>query len=349
MSEARFFVFRINYGENFGVIRNDIIYHGLLRQGWGAEGMDITNNYNTFKDAWIERWHEEITDKTYKKYKNLQIMKEIKKGDFIIIPKVSVVQDGVCDSFTLAVCDKEYSFAVLEDKNDFGHIIGIKEAFSCCYKYDHNSSIIAKSFRSYQSSLNNVWDEKVTRAVTELIEQHKKQPRNFEENNDLITIVSNATRNERQQYLRCVKEKIRDLKAHDLENIIAQLFEKNGYHKLRANWYDKEGGDIDIVFETFGGTSLMGNIYDISDLPTPRILVQAKNKKLVDADAVDGVNQLIKMDQDQIEEKNAIKILINLTDEFPPEVIELARNNDIILLDGMQFASLLVRYGIDVE
>ena len=349
MSESRFYIFRINYEDGtFPTLRNELVIKGLLRQGWGAEGMDIRGDKDTFIKAWKDRWNEEITDKIYNKYRNLQIMTEIKKGDYIIIPKISVEKESVSNSFIIAVCKKEYTFSILDELNDFGHIIGVGEVFSCCYQYDHNSRIIAKSFRSYQRSLNRVWDEKVINAAKELIKLHTANTKGFEESSDNITIVSNATNGARESYLNKILEQLRNDAPHTLENIIMQLFEKNGYHTLRKNWYDKEGGDIDIVFEPFSGTSLLGNIYDISEVPTPRILVQAKKKSGTDEDAIEGVDQLIRMDQKYIEENNAIKILINLTDNFPPKAIEKAKLNDIILLNGKQFVSLLVRYGIEV-
>ena len=42
-------------------------------------------------------------------------------------------------------------------------------------------------------------------------------------------------------------------------------------------------------------------------------------------------------------------IVINLTDKFSEKAKQLADVNDVILLNGTQFASLLVRYGLDVQ
>ena len=48
-------------------------------------------------------------------------------------------------------------------------------------------------------------------------------------------------------------------------------------------------------------------------------------------------------------EKNVILMVINLTDEFSDEAKEKADENGIILINGLTFASLLVRYGIEVD
>ena len=48
-------------------------------------------------------------------------------------------------------------------------------------------------------------------------------------------------------------------------------------------------------------------------------------------------------------EKNVILMVINLTNEFFDEAKEKADENGIILINGLTFASLLVRYGIEVD
>lgn len=48
-------------------------------------------------------------------------------------------------------------------------------------------------------------------------------------------------------------------------------------------------------------------------------------------------------------EKNVILMVINLTNEFFDEAKEKADENGIILINGLTFASLLVRYGIEFD
>ena len=132
------------------------------------------------------------------------------------------------------------------------------------------------------------------------------------------------------------------------EDIIGELFTKNGYTLTDNNWYDGEGGDVDLVFECFNRNTLMYNIYEICDVKMPHIYVQAKKKTGKDAGDIVGVNQLVKMEE-RIPEKNAILMVINLTDEFSDEAKEKADENGIILINGLTFASLLVRYGIEVD
>lgn len=91
------------------------------------------------------------------------------------------------------------------------------------------------------------------------------------------------------------------------------------------------------------------NLGGVITLPvTIPIYVQAKKKTGKDTGDIVGVDQLVKMEE-QIPEKNAILMVINLTDEFSDKAKEKADENGIILINGLTFASLLVRYGIEVD
>ena len=61
-----------------------------------------------------------------------------------------------------------------------------------------------------------------------------------------------------------------------------------------------------------------------------------------------SLEQLLKI-QEKIPENNAILMVINLTDRFSEEAKSLALKNGVVLINGIMFASLLVRYGIEVD
>ena len=92
----------------------------------------------------------------------------------------------------------------------------------------------------------------------------------------------------------------------------------------------------------------MYNIYEICDVKMPHIYVQVKKKTGQDTGDIVDVDQLVKMEA-RIPEKNAILMVINLTDEFSEEAKAKADEKGIILINGSTFASLLVRYGIEVD
>ena len=112
------------------------------------------------------------------------------------------------------------------------------------------------------------------------------------------------------------------------------------------NWYDKE--HVDPVFECFSKNTLMYIVFGICDVKMPHIQVHAKKKKGKDHGEIVGVDQLVKL-KERIPEKNAILMVINLTDEFSEDAKNMAKENGIIFINGITSASLLVRYGIEVD
>lgn len=345
------YVFRINYNEHYKTIRSELL-NNKLRQGWGAGGMDVDQDFKSFKVAWRSNWDKKDGSDSLieKRYRNIKIMTEIKQGDYIIIPKISTKDDFVCRSFVVAKCKNGYKFETLEKINDFGHYLEVDILFSCRYDMDIDSQTISSKFRAYQSPLNRVKVEDFENAVDRLINKHKETPDMFDnECPDLISMIDIGTREKREGYLKHIVDALRNLNNHKFEDIIAELFEKNGYLVVGNNRYDRDGGDIDIIFEAYNRNTLMHNIYEICELESPHIHVQAKKKKGIDLDDINGVKQLIKMRDDEVIEKNSIYILISLVDYFTEDTKIEANKNGIILINGITFASLLVRYGIEVE
>ena len=251
------------------------------------------------------------------------------------MPKVSVEEDYVCRSFVIAKSKKKYRFDVLSEAEDFGHIIEVEDVFSCSYDKNLHAQNIKSKFIAYQSPLNRVRSESFKESVEK-------------DSTDLISMVSRATASARNQYLEQIKSALQKIDNHKFEDIIGELFIKNGYTLTDNNWYDGEGGDVDLVFECFNRNTLMYNIYEICDVKMPHIYVQAKKKTGKDTGDIVGVDQLVKMEE-RIPEKNAVLMVINLTDEFSDAAKEKADENGIILINGLTFASLLVRYGIEVD
>lgn len=231
------------------------------------------------------------------RYNNLSIMLEIEPGDYIIVPKVSMEEDYVCRSFVIAKCKKKYHFDVLSEAEDFGHIIEVEDVFSCSYDKNLHAQNIKSKFIAYQSPLNRVRSESFKESVDELVRLHAEQPDEFEKDSaDLISMISRATSSARNQYLEQIKSALQKIDNHKFEDIIGELFIKNGYTLTDNNWYDGEGGDVDLVFECFNRNTLMYNIYEISDVKMPHIYVQAKKKTGKDTGDIVGVDQLVKME-----------------------------------------------------
>ncbi len=354
MSNERCFVFRVNYSDNFKLIRSELA-NGILRQGWGANGMRIDDPVESFISGWKTQWPDDFSGdsseiRTIKrKYNNLHIMTEIQVGDLIIIPKVSMEHDYVGRFFTIARCEKTYDFSLPEGYNDFGHYLTVKNLLSCPYDYDGSSQTICAKFNAYRAAVNHVYNSDFVNAVNELLENNDKVETFFEiGSGDYLKMISDSTKDDRTSYLNKILGEIRKWPPKTFEYIIQKLFESNGYVRTSGNNYDGEGGDIDITFSLYNEKSLLGDIYELTDKTVaPDIHVQAKKKTGKDPDDIKGIKQLLDMEKKA--DKNNIKIVINLTDDFTPEAKRLAEDHDVLLLNGCQFTSLLVRYGLDVQ
>ena len=349
-SNVNYFVFRINYDKEFEFIRNELL-KGTLRQGWGASGMDVTKSVDEFSVAWQKNWGEEDSEKKItRKYNNICIMKEIKIDDIIIIPKVSILHEDSGRFFTVARCKKPYSFSLpYNEKNDFGHCIGIEPLFSVPYDFNGESQSVSNKFGVYRSALNRVYISDFCLAVDSLINTYKHGADFFsEQSGNYLKILSDTTMDARESYLDKMVGEMQKWQNKTLENIIEQLFNKNGYATKKQNHYDGEGGDIDLVFQSYNENTLLSNIYDLTDKDNaPDIYVQAKKKRHTDYNDINGIEQLLQMESKS--GKHNILIVINLADDFTKDAKQRAEDNGVILLNGKNFASLLVRYGIDVD
>ena len=139
---------------------------------------------------------------------------------------------------------------------------------SCAYdSTESDTDIISSKFRAYQSSLNSVKNQDFINSVANIIDKSNNNSCNYTETTEkLIKKISNDTNYNRQQYIKSVLDSLR-LKANDkFEKLISELFEKNGYVLIRNNYYDKEGGDIDLVFQAFEEQTLLNDISFLNDL-----------------------------------------------------------------------------------
>lgn len=96
------FVFRVNYGASFEFVRASLL-EGKLRQGWGAEGMMAGQSEENFRRAWHRAWGENDASDAYiyGKWRMLGLISEIKEGDLIVVPKLSLLSAGVGRYFTI--------------------------------------------------------------------------------------------------------------------------------------------------------------------------------------------------------------------------------------------------------
>lgn len=343
-----YYVFRINYEESYKLIRENAL-KGELRQGWGAEEMSVNNSCTEFKDAWYRVWGEDDAEESYinRKYNNIKIMLDMEPDDIIIIPKLNKNDENDMQSFLIAKCTGKYSFSPIN--NDFGHIIKIDPIVSCPYAHNSHSNVVVAKFKSYRKAVNRVYNEGFIEAVDALINEYNSTPDKFQTAEySNIRKLNEPTLNERSKYYKKIIDTINEWDASILEKIIVELFEKNGYVVTGRNRYDRKGGDIDIALNCFVPNTLMSDVFAFSkELHIPEVRIQAK-KKVGEKDENDeeGVNQLIQMKKKEHSE-NSINILINTAAKFNEATRIKAAKENIILINGYDFASLLVKYGIE--
>lgn len=82
-----------------------------------------------------------------------------------------------------------------------------------------------------------------------------------------------------------------------------------------SNTYDGQEAYVDLVFESSVGNTLLESISEISSKLMPAIHVQAKNKKGIDDNDIEGALQLAGTEGYE----KQINIIINMTQEFCSE------------------------------
>ena len=114
------YVWRINYDEVDFLYRE--IGRGILRQGWGVEGMDLRRGPEAFVRAWKENGWKGSKQTIVRRYNVLKVMLVIKPGDYVIVPKLP--HDH---AFTLVEVIEGYNFAVAKEYGDYGHYVRVRK------------------------------------------------------------------------------------------------------------------------------------------------------------------------------------------------------------------------------
>lgn len=344
-----YYVFRINYDEDYGLICGELA-EGRLRQGWGGPGLTADQSAEDFLAAAHSAWGTGAGSQgVLRRYRNFRIMLEMRPGDRIVIPKVDLRGTGVWRSFAIAVCGEGgYRFSPIRSADgglDFGHIVPVRPVTSFSYSHNAHSLVVSAKFKAYRSPVNRVYDEGFADAVEQLLQEYEADPESSRQADQTsMEALSAPIAGAKQAYLERIVEQIRSWQPHQMEKVIEELFVKNGYVKLGGNFYDRQGGDIDLIFGGFPPNSLMADIFDLSDSTAmPEIRVQAKKKRGADLWDVEGIRQLTAMDGHQ----SAVNILISTASGFSPEAKAEAARQGVSLVNGLEFAALLVRYGLD--
>jgi hypothetical protein len=120
------------------------------------------------------------------------------------------------------------------------------------------------------------------------------------------------------------------------ESLVKTVFLNAGFEVISRNKFDKKGGDADLVL-----TRSIPLISDFADDFSLKVYVQIKKKRDIDHGDVAGVEQLIRISEN---DNNAMKILLSSASCFTEKCRALAKENKVILINGNQFMTMAVRY-----
>lgn len=328
----RCFLFRINTEEE--IVRNDIIL-GKLRQGWGKSQMFLLKNGEVIsKEEWGNNFPKEwdcSDEYINRKYDNLKIMLEIKKDDLLIIPKFPS-----WDSFSVVKASSSYKFEIPKT-DDFGHYIEIDLNSLKSFKYVSNpfSNAIHSKLRAYQSPLNNIWNKEIIECSQKLLEM---------ESSENILKIEDIVKFNFEKELKDIKKSLQKISPRDLEIVVEKLFLKQGYTLESRNSFDKKGGDADLIL-----TKCLPILEEIDEFKScDKIYIQIKHKNGLYSDK-EGIIQLNKIvetkeaDSENTNLNNVYKVLV-CSSTFSEELKEMASEENIILIDGLQLTRLIIKY-----
>lgn len=276
------------------------------------------------------------------KNSNLRKMLEMKEGDIILIPKFPE-----WNMFSLYKVIGKYYFNLEETAVDYGHCIPVKIATTYPYEIDkcftHNGNddtkVIHSKLRGYQTSINSVYNKERISAIENLL-----QIKSIKEVSPIIEILKNIFEKNIKSMENLNKE-IFSVKPNDIEEIVENIFIKQGYLVESRNSYDRKVGDSDRTF-----IKTLPILSEVNDEigSFRRVYVQIKKKDGI-YDEDEGINQLEKIVKfkEEIEGtdnkyNNFYKVLV-CTGEFSPRIKELVQEKNIILIDGVELIRMCLK------
>ncbi|NPB02983.1 MAG: IS1 family transposase [Thermotogae bacterium] len=122
--ETFLYIWRVDYKHADFFWRE--IERGILRQGWGKEGMDLRGGEEAFAEAFIKAFvkgtgRDVDRQAILRRFNILKVMLAVKPGDYVLVPKMPNEY-----SFTLLKVREGYDFAVAEGKGDYGHMVKVE-------------------------------------------------------------------------------------------------------------------------------------------------------------------------------------------------------------------------------
>lgn len=327
------YIFRINYDDAHAWVLKEMEEKSFLRQGWGRLGLSLTMENGSIVpfSRWVANWPPEWNESDERKrsiYDILLRMTHIVKGDLLVIPKTRAN-----DTFGICKASGSYRFDAKNKTmwDDFRHVIPIEGLKHFHYAANAESKLISAKFRSYQSPVNNVWNDEVRQALHDVYEKDadSKPKKMIQIWRD---ILKKATRPAAHEILR--------IDPVSFEDLLAKCLETKGYVILQRHRYDSQGSDVDIIASF--RPPFIGEVLD-SDFT---FLIQVKKKSGKDSDFRKGIDQLILAKK---EYPIAQLILMNSTNDLNDDEKKCAYDNGVKVIHGSELIELILTSNLTSE
>ncbi|MEH7299359.1 restriction endonuclease [Neobacillus drentensis] len=332
--EAKCVVFRQNDADR--KLLYPEILQGRLRQGWG-----FSDRFSLFQgqQSFIQSYQNGKTDLAGTAQKHWNVLSRIlsiKEGDTIVIPKQPDSQHFLIVKAKRAPNSHScYEFSQpLEPTNDYRHVVHIDPDHIQKVHYDSPLTplIVKRLLKSiaYSSPVNMVRNQEFKQAIGEVFSSTEKEDleKAHPLHDKLLTI-------ENKLYTEWVKT-VRNLTPSDFEKLVKKCMKDNGFTILKSNSYDRKGGDIDLL------CSMDIPVETPFEPKSINLTYCIQIKKHENLTGSTGVHQLVSMEKNlNLDEAHVVqKILISLADGFTEECEEMAADNRVELINGVDFAQI---------
>lgn len=318
---------------------------GRLRQGWGISGLSLRNtDGNPVSKAEWESAHRQTDwgEPSQMRFAILNRMLELHEGDIVVVPKTPKATQ-----FTVARVSGPYRFQDTSNDDgefdgDFGHVIPV--VADSIRTFEYRASDAAYSVSALFGKANHrqavtfcYSGERIGAAERLLQRQDSTESKSSRE------LLQGAFDLAFRKAARTLSKQVRKWNGPRFENAVRQCFEDQGYQVKPCQRYDGEGADVDmVVLPPVNRHGLF--------LPT-EIAVQVKWKQQTDGGDVVAVDQISRWAEWQ--ESSAMKCVISSADRFTDEAKKRAKDEDVILICGLQTMCFLLgvpdRYREDWE
>ena len=302
---------------------------GRLRQGWGAPGLALAtvDRERIGKSAWEEAYRRVWSENpSPRRFAILSYMLDLNEGDIVVIPKMPN-----WNQFTIARVSRGYEFDTQGDRKDFNHIVRIdpKCVRTFHYRADEDAYLISGLFSraNHRGAISFCYSsEKVAAALRLLQDENKPTPK------PRVALLRGAVDGALKQAAEALRNQVTDWNGPRFEEAVRQAFLDQGYVVMHHRRYDRKGADADILVSP---PATRHSFF----LPS-EIAVQVKWKQGVDQDDVQSVEQILAWVESM--GSNAAKCVISSASKFTRHAQELAAENNVLLICGMQTMCFLL-------